>query len=633
MKLNKCLFAVLLAVLMAMFSCSEESTLTASIMPESHAANDSEIKLTVKIVPQVTRTVRPEIAKYTVELQITEGGQDGYKTVISRTLNARNTSTTFTNISIRDYQVIVSGYDEKGNKILEGISLIDKVSFGNGNPFSEVVVEDYFDVKGVGSIVFKLYGLSSLWDEKLSSCKMILAQANKSTGGNGSSSGGSVGTNSKDVTTDLTMKDSVLTGTIDKISVGSYIITAESNLGINLVQDPLVNIYAGAATEINWMFNIKPDATDDVQLKNTKIPVWNVLPSSNNNNDASSDTVGYISADALFAKPTFISGAGPFVSSANDSSGNLWILSGTTSNLKIQCAGEDTSYILNNITDDIKDFTITDIDGTKNFLFVSKDTLYNYKKKAGTNNFNGVHSMALNGIDGTNSPTFTAVTAVTASGSDIYVAATSTAENTSTTAVNIYKGSVAGENLQAIELSELSIDSDQTVGVNLVETFGENLPNTFKVTDMYFADNSLYITVGTAYFSKNGSNYSYGGLFKYTADSDGNFTLSQKVTNGSVLPDYSETLSIPRCIVPVGDKLYIVDSGFCQAENAGGEQQQGNNEPPTKCNRVCVFNKDSFILGEKADFESTDLHDSIKFDFDCIMNVFNSVDENGSYSF
>lgn len=621
MKLNKCLFAVLLAVLMAMFSCSEESALTASIMPESHAANDSEIKLTVKIVPQVTRTVRPEIAKYTVELQITEGKQDGYKTVISRTLNARNTSTTFTNISIRDYQVIVSGYDEKGNKILEGKSFIYKDSFGNGNPFSEVVVEDYFNEKETGSIVFKLHGLSSLWNNDSSSCKMILTKPGESSGGNGSSSG-SISADSKDVSTDLTMKDSVLTGEIKEIKVGSYIITAESKLGINLVQDPLVNIYAGAATEINWMFNIKPDATDDVQLKMTKIPVWNVLPSSNNNNDASSDTAGYISADALFAKPTFISGAGPFVSSANDSSGNLWILSGTTGNLKIQCAGEDTSDTLSGI-DNIKDFTITDIDGTKNFLFVNESGILYKIVETG---FNDVTSISLNGINGI------ALT-VTASGSDIYVAATSTDENTNTTAVNIYKGSVAGENLQAIQLSELSINSDQTVGANLVETFGGNLPNTFKVTDMYFADNSLYITVGTACFSKNGSNYSYGGLFKYTAGSDGNFTLSQKVTNGSVLPDYSETLSIPRCIVPVGDKLYIVDSGFCQAENAGGEPLQGNNEPPTKCNRVCVFNKDSFILGEKADFESTDLHDSIKFNFDCIMNVFNSDYNNELYSF
>lgn len=641
MKLHKSLFAAFLVMLMTIFSCSEESVLTANAEREIESADDSGIKLTVEIAAPITRTVRPMITKYTVELQIGNGSTEeesednSWNTMISRTLNAHNTSTTFTNISIANYRIVVSGYDKNNKKILEGISNISATDFGSSNLLSQVEVTDYFGEStnnGTGSITFNLYGLENFYTENIN---IIMKLTKAGSSGNNSSGNGSSMDDSSEVKINLAYEKQtqIFSGTNGTINSGSYIITCENNLGFNLVQDPLVNIYAGATTEINWTFNYNKDnVSSDTTLKNIKIPVWKVPVNYNSESSAEvTNCAGYISANALFAKPTFID-AGEYVSSAYDSNNDLWILTkDSSSNYYITNSNSKNQLDFGNTGIKLVDFTFTQVDGSEKILFLGifddACKIYNLSDLS-KNEFTDI-------LIHLNMDNLTP-TAVTVNDNDVYIAASSTTtENQSTVgAVSVYKGNLSSNNGNGITFSELKVADDnngKTLGEDLVGRFNNfTIPTCFRVTDMYFDDFALYITAGALCLnvgSDSGAKISssFGGLFKYTVDNSGNatHTYDTGIASYMVKDEYRDVLSVPRCIVPVENALYIVDSGFCGTADESGEMKVTG-----KCNRICVFSNRN-ELNISTEFTVTDLHDLADFDFSGIMNVFNTNDNNG----
>lgn len=646
MKLHKSLFAAFLVMLMTIFSCSEESVLTANAEREIGSADDSGIKLTVEIAAPITRTVRPMITKYTVELQIGNGSTEeesedsSWNTMISRTLNAHNTSTTFTNISIANYRIVVSGYDKNNKKILEGISNISETDFGSSNLLSQVEVTDYFGEStnnGTGSITFNLYGLENFYTENIN---IIMKLTKAGSSGNNSSGNGSSMDDSSEVKINLAYEKQtqIFSGTNSTINSGSYIITCENNLGFNLVWDPLVNIYAGATTEINWTFNYNKDnVSSDTTLKNIKIPVWKVPVNYNSESSAEvTNCAGYISANALFAKPTFID-AGEYVSSAYDSNNDLWILTkDSSSNYYITNSNSNSNKQLNFGNAGIKlvDFTFTQVDGSEKILFLGifngACRIYNLSDLS-KNEFTDIF-IHLN-MDNNLTPT-----AVTVKDNDVYIAAssTTTTEQSTVGAVSVYKGDLLSNNENGITFTELKVADDnngKTLGEDLVGRFNDfTIPTCFRVTDMYFddSDSALYITAGALCLnvdSDSGAKISssFGGLFKYTVDNNGNatHTYDTGIANSMVKDEYRDVLSVPRCIVPVENALYIVDSGFCGTVDESDEMKVTG-----KCNRICVFSNRN-ELNTSTKFTVTDLHDLADFDFSGIMNVFNTNDNNG----
>lgn len=631
MKLHKSLFAAFLVMLMTIFSCSEESVLTANAEREIGSADDSGIKLTVEITAPITRTVRPMITKYTVELQIGNGSTEeesednSWNTMISRTLNAHNTSTTFTNISIANYRIVVSGYDKNNKKILEGISNISETDFGSSNLLSQVEVTDYFGEStnnGTGSIIFNLYGLENFYTENIN---IIMKLTKAGSGGNSTG-------NSNNVTLNYNSENKIFSGTMDNVSSGSYIITCGNNLGVNLVQDPLVNIYDGATTEINWTFNYNKDnVSSDTTLKNIKIPVWKVPVNYNSESSAEvTNCAGYISANALFAKPTFID-AGEYVSSAYDSNNDLWILTkDSSSNYYINNSNSKNQLDFGNTGIKLVDFTFTQVDGSEKILFLGifdgACRIYNLSDLS-KNEFTDIF-IHLN-MDNNLTPT-----AVTVKDNDVYIAAsstTTTTEQSTVGAVSVYKGDLLSNNENGITFTELKVADDnngKTLGEDLVGRFNFNIPTCFRVTDMYFDDSALYITAGALCLNVGSDKISssFGGLFKYTVDNSGNatHTYDTGIAISMVKDEYRDVLSVPRCIVPVENALYIVDSGFCGTES-------GEMKVTGKCNRICVFSNRNELntSNTSTKFTVTDLHDSADFDFSGIMNVFNTNDNNG----
>lgn len=639
MKLHKSLFAAFLVMLMTIFSCSEESVLTANAEREIGSADDSGIKLTVEIAAPITRTVRPMITKYTVELQIGNGSTEeesednSWNTMISRTLNAHNTSTTFTNISIANYRIVVSGYDKSNKKILEGISNISATDFGSSNLLSQVEVTDYFGEStnnGTGSITFNLYGLENFYTENIN---IIMKLTKAGSSGNNSSGNGSSMDDSSEVKINLAYEKQtqIFSGTNGTINSGSYIITCENNLGFNLVQDPLVNIYAGATTEINWTFNYNKDnVSSDTTLKNIKIPVWKVPVNYNSESSAEvTNCAGYISANALFAKPTFID-AGEYVSSAYDSNNDLWILTkDSSSTYYITNSNSKNQLDFGNTGIKLVDFTFTQVDGSEKILFLGifngACRIYNLSDLS-KNEFTDI-LIHLNMDNLT--PAAVTANGNNVNGNNVYIAAssTTTTESQSTVgAVSVYKGDLLSNNGNGITFTELKVADDnngKTLGEDLVGRFNDfTIPTCFRVTDMYFddSDSALYITAGALCLnvdSDSGAKISssFGGLFKYTVDNSGNatHTYDTGIANSMVKDEYRDVLSVPRCIVPVENALYIVDSGFCGTES-------GEMKVTGKCNRICVFSNRNELntSNTSTKFTVTDLHDLADFDFSSI---------------
>lgn len=652
MKLYKNFLVTLSAVLAMMFSCSQGSEVSDSKLADGSGAN-----LTVNIVAPVTRTVRPTIDKY----ELTLASKDG-KNVISRILNKPAVSTTFKNIPAKTYKLTVKGFikftDKDGKEvdiqIVEGeIENITVDPSGENNLFCNIEVEDCYDNtagKGGVKIIFKFgdqfkkYFYSIVEDFNLSSTPPIPAVRLNPIYNPNASNGESllfwdftpiinenIDNEQKMIAEIQTMvRDDLADGEIDVetdgLTPGSYRVEVTGLDGFELVQDPLINVYPGNTTIAEWELNDEQlEKSTTAKTNNVKIPVWNV--------DAQTEAVGYIDSTALFGKPKFISGE--FVSSAYDSEHNLWILSKILSKdnsnqsgpfsyvlSEILAEGMGKSYTLNNpdITD-IKDFTITTVGDKKYALFLTMRGVYKFElteDSLGEDLNNSIISVSeLNGT----------VTAIAANGNNCYIA------------VNEFVDEYNFEIVIAIYKADLSNSADTFEKVNynsgdesIGSKFGTNVKFTNEsnnVTDMYFDGTGLYITVGAIEYhipDPQQQNKRLGGLFKYTISKSTNaagteqeiLTLSDsRIDHQGIMTDYTGELSVPRCIVPgKNGELYIVDSCFGMDQNN-----------PVKNSRVLVFKKDNF----SELLEKTDLHDSVDFDFNKILGVFNAV--NGAYYF
>ena len=217
-------------------------------------------------------------------------------------------------------------------------------------------------------------------------------------------------------------------------------------------------------------------------------------------------------------------------------------------------------------------------------------------------------------------------TAVTVKDNDVYIAAssTTTTEQSTVGAVSVYKGDLLSNNENGITFTELKVADDnngKTLGEDLVGRFNFNIPTCFRVTDMYFDDSALYITAGALCLNVGSGKISssFGGLFKYTVDNNGNatHTYDTGIASNMVKDEYRNVLSVPRCIVPVKNALYIVDSGFCGTADESGEMKVTG-----KCNRICVFSNRN-ELDTSTEFTVTDLHDLADFDFSVINTKVN----------
>ena len=162
MNKQKNFFAIFLAVVMMAISCSQGNLEIVNIdenMPEA------ETTLTISINSVTSRTVRPEVVKWKVELFKNENERiaaaNESKIWASRTLNAGNTSTTFTNIACAVYDVKISGYADKDckKKVLFGECTVD-MNDGENN-LCVVNVEDYFG-DGKGNLKVNITGVSGL---------------------------------------------------------------------------------------------------------------------------------------------------------------------------------------------------------------------------------------------------------------------------------------------------------------------------------------------------------------------------------------------------------------------------------------------------------------------------------------
>ena len=342
---------VFLFLLLAV-GCSQETVMNGSI---SGKTNASDTKMSINIVTETSRTVRPAVTKW--KITVTNEEEEN-NLEYSKTVDSKTTSVTFINIvATATYTVEVHGLDEDGNKILSGAK--EKVQIeANKVNICNVTVSDDFEADGNGTLKVTIDGLDGLDVEENSSFTLEM-------------SGLTNPDNPQTVT--LSYKDGVLSGVGDNILSGSYKIESISFadaealptdeegdsaaidvLPINLIQDPIVNIYPGTTTYINWTWKYsKEEITQNNILKNTLVPVWNKSVFNPDYPAESSAPAknGSLSANALFAEPTWDEGQCSFeyksddgstisatvnkdelefINCTYDGSGNLWILSGTS---------------------------------------------------------------------------------------------------------------------------------------------------------------------------------------------------------------------------------------------------------------------------------------------------------------
>ena len=363
MKLHKILPIIFLIIAM-MISCSQETVINENISGE---ATTPDTKICVNIKTENSRTVRPEITKW--EITVTNKSNSNSLT-FSRTIDGKATSATFVNVTADTYSIKVIGCNEKGKTILHALTGSFEVKPNTVN-VCEIIPEDYFDYYDdngnprIGNLSIQISGLTDLFTEGetflLTYTKL---DSNDKT--------------SKSETLPYEYTNGTLIREITEIPVGSYKIEISNSKNLNLVKDPVVNIYPETTTEINWEWNYDSDEINtDQKLKGIKIPVWN-KPVSNRDSPAESSAPaknGYLSANALFAEPTWdeeesynfeyehddgstISatvnkGELEFINCTYDEIGDLWVLSGTSDSKYF--SGEDGSgyeyrycYVLKN---------------------------------------------------------------------------------------------------------------------------------------------------------------------------------------------------------------------------------------------------------------------------------------------
>lgn len=675
-----------------MISCSQETVINENISGE---ATTPDTKICVNIKTENSRTVRPEITKW----EITVTNKSDANLTFSRTIDGKATSATFVNVTDGEYDITVRGIHEDSNR--KTIILTANPTFEvkpNTVNVCEIIPEDNFayDTNGNpynGNLSIQISGLKDLFTEGetfLLTCTKLPETNNES-----------------DTTCDLIFsEEGKISGVIHGIPVGSYKIEithndeAKTKTKVNLVKDPLVNIYADATTDINWKWNYDIDAIKEHNaLKEVKIPVWN---KSISNDDFLENSIparnGYLTANALFAEPiwddksynfeltiestdeegkttTKYTSEIPasefdFINCAYDDNRGLWVLSGTKSitsfydeNGNPYNDGQIFCYVLKNLStgDDYKfscsdslaqDFTVF-VDGTNEYYLIGcNGSQLKLLKLSRTE---------IKEIDSADSPTdLTNITALYISRNSntdeipIYIAITSS-DNNGTTA-NIYTGTISTGDTLTLDINInqplLSLDINSFINNDGNFSFYNSA---FMISDMYINEDKskLYVTAGCVNYnykswyyndySDGGSYHSFGGLFEYELSiEDNKITCSNSdepakygVYNGDNVNSpflFSENNKIslanniiqatnadskyfagPRYIIPSGNDLLIVDSGFYGLV----DKTPGTNNPFSlygKQNRIFTFN-----TGTKG-LSLTKVDDSISFDYDYLTS-------------
>ena len=664
MKLHKILPIIFLIIAM-MISCSQETVINENISGE---ATTPDTKICVNIKTENSRTVRPEITKW----EITVTNKSDTNLEFSRTIDGKATSATFVNITAGEYEITIRGIHEDSNR--KTIILTANPTFEvkpNTVNVCEIIPEDNFayDTNGNpynGNLSIQISGLKDLFTEG----ETLLLTCTKL---------GSNDKTSKSETLPYEYTNGTLIREISEIPVGSYKIEithndeAKTKTKVNLVKDPVVNIYDNTTTEINWEWNYDIDAIKEHNaLKEVKIPVWNKESSSSNDYDGTFNTsFGLIGADALFAEPSngWEELSGDFINTAYDNDGNLWILyngeyydddddasPGYKYNIKNTNNNTEYEFKLsdNDLNLSIIDFEFIKIEDTKYVLLlglfngsvelriielsenVDISSMMTYVSC--TSNINGTPTSIL--VDGTN----------------VYIATNTQIyddSDESYVANNVYKGVLKKETGSTTASFTLTVDSEDNqtaktfLSLNINDFIDDDDGNykfekeNFKISDMYIKDsNTLYITANCFLYSYEYSgNYSFGGLFKYSLDDEGTAKLAEKygidstkftetVTDetgvaitelcDNIMQAENKTDSCfagPRYIIPTADgkKLFIVDSGFYGSTST---DEDGNSifSPLEERSRIFTFNT------ETKGLSLTTLDDSISFDYDYLTS-------------
>ena len=597
-------FAILLSLIISI-GCTQETVINANI---DEKLNNSGPTLKVQIKTENSRTIRPEVTKW--EIKLFESNEQ----LTTRVLHGKdNTVTTFTNITTTEYKIEVFGYTVEGDKdckILYGEEVV-KIT-ANETKMCVVTVNDNFEAESSenpnGTLSVNISGLGELGIQEDFNFTLKM-------------SGLTNPDNPQTVT--LSYKDGVLSGKGSDILSGSYKIQSISFadaealptdeegdsaaidvLPINLIQDPIVNIYPGTTTYINWTWKYSKEEitqiTQNNMLKNTLVPVWN-KPVSNRDSPAESSAPaknGSLSANALFAEPTWDKEESyvfeelkcsyheettsesiynvaieaskfDFINCAYDESDNLWVLSYCNDEIKTidENGGEhcfwENKCVLKNLSESEEyhlvsseeissDFTVATV-GEKKYLFVISNSQIRYAelKEGEIVNIPNGNVLELGiGIDDYN------VTALYVKDKKIYIAITvtnsgETGDNYTT--ANIYTGTISlnGTNNSPKELLSLSI-SDFIDGTNQDDYSFQS--QAFAISDMYINEDKLYVTAGCVNYDGNSWNnnqgggvyHSFGGLFVYELDEAGN--LKKDVDGKIIVNSYginnNETITI-----------------------------------------------------------------------------------------
>lgn len=745
MKLYKILHAIFLIAIM--ISCSQETVINKSI---TEKLNAPDTKMCIDIVTEKSRTVRPEIAKWQIDIELLTPSdavksEDNSETLrFSRIIGGRITSTTFINVTTGNYKISVSGKTENDVTILSGKNDNFPVDTYEINTCT-IEMKDTFDdnsksADGSGHLNVTISGLNGLFTDGEN---FILKYRKLSESDNGTR-----------IT--LNYENGTLTGESgEPIPAGSYKIEIPNSKNLNLVKDPVVNIYPDATTDINWEWSYdKTQINADQDLKDLKIPVWNKNADRNNN-------VGYIGADALFAYPDMTDET--FVACDTDDADDMWVLTitDTTEETTDEATTVTNTYKLKNLnTEEIhtfktlnyniidfcicnidvrtfientEDFTICDFDKeevisrailklgeTAKYLVLLADnsSIFSHLIKneipndfvlqPGIDNevFHDFHTQSLDPYPGNDS---SPLTAIEACGTNLYIASikSSNAGGHQKKLGYIFKTNIiniGGLNTWASDLDNLlenlnrlrmqySINEvednkpNPTLTLNMgkyIETTTTDFYNdAFKISDMYVKDDTLYITAGcVTYLSKydtfepedsdDSFCYSFGGLFKFEDISqfddasseymkDYNFEdlevtspkislckgLNKNPSNKNFIKhgndneyyvlqglmqaetDDSPYFAGPRCIIPSGNRLFIIDSGFYGEYSQITDKSTGEETTiftlQDKRNRIFTYD----IKDDKLSLTKVD--DSISFDYDYITETEQTdIDEFGN---
>ena len=692
MKLHKILPIIFLMIAM-MISCSQETVINENISGE---ATTPDTKICVNIKTENSRTVRPEITKW----EITVTNKSDANLTFSRTIDGKATSATFVNVTDGEYEITVRGIHEDSNR--KTIILTANPTFEvkpNTVNVCEIIPEDNFayDTNGNpynGNLSIQISGLKDLFTEG----ETLLLTCTKL---------GSNDKTSKSETLPYEYTNGTLIREITEIPVGSYKIEithndeAKTKTKVNLVKDPVVNIYDNTTTDINWEWNYDSDEINtDQKLKGIKIPVWNKsigTDPTNGNGVNIPARNGYLTANALFAEPiwdefyefkslkctleletgecthdvTIPASEFDFINCAYDNKGNLWVLSRAASEIEII---DDTGkphwftpfkYVLKNLStgDDYKfsygdnlapDFSVF-VDGTNEYYLIGCNGSQLKLLKLSDTKIEDFE------IDSqTDLTNITALYISRNSNTDeipIYIAITSSDDNETT--AKIYTGTISTDDTTGTPTLELNKngegDAESLLSLD-INSFINNDGNfsfynsAFMITDMYINGSKLYVTAGCVSYnykswrgnSGDGSYHSFGGLFEYELSiEDNKITCSNSdepakygVYNGDNVNSpflFSENNKIslanniiqatnadskyfagPRYIIPSGNDLLIVDSGFY-----GVYTTPNDNPPLTDCekrNRIFTFNTRTKGLS------LTKVDDSISFDYDYLTS-------------